>query len=387
MMANKEIRRLWSIIETIIAERDAYAIDRDRFAAQLSALQEGSDDTSILSPKGVAAAFTRAFPYFDHDQRVGLFRELIKPFADYMLANGAFARAAYEEAASTGISVFPLHYYSPIATRAEIEAHAGRTLSTALAAEKFDRAAQAAVLASLLSFASELNDVPVTAPEGGGFHWANGMFGPQDAFTYYALIRKFRPVRVLEVGSGYSSLIATLAAARNGSTRVTCIEPYPTDTHNCQLRAETSFRLIEKPVQQIGLELFSSLQENDILFIDSSHVAKPGSDVEFLFFEVLPRIAPGVLIHVHNIFLPRGYNHHYYIDQQRHWNENYLLGALLLENPRWQVEIANAFIGGFGQSAELDMLVEALAGGRSDIQAALAPCAGGGSLWLRRLPG
>jgi hypothetical protein len=140
-------------------------------------------------------------------------------------------------------------------------------------------------------------------------------------------------------------------------------------------------------VQQVALDLFTSLQPNDILFIDSSHVAKPGSDVEFLFFEVLPRIAPGVLVHVHDIFLPRGYTNHYYLEQNRHWNENYLLGALLLENPRWQVEIANAFVAGFGNNAALEAMVAALAGEDAAKRQALAGVAGGGSLWLRRLVG
>src|SRR5690606_16476150 len=118
----------------------------------------------------------------------------------------------------------------------------------------FDEAAQAARLHALLPHAAELHDVPFAAPKGGGFFWANGMFGPQDAFTYYALIREYRPARVLEVGSGFSTLIAARAAALNGATQVTCIEPYPTDTHNKHLRAEAGFRLIETPVQRVALE-------------------------------------------------------------------------------------------------------------------------------------
>lgn len=299
----------------------------------------------------------------------------------------ASSRAAYDIGAASGVTVVPLHYYSPIATRAEIEAQAGRTLSAPLAAEKFDEAAQTARLHALLPHAAELRDIPMAPPEGGGFYWANGMFSPQDAFTYYALIREHRPARVLEVGSGFSTLMAARAAALNGTTQVTCIEPYPTDTHNRHLRAEAGFRLIETPVQRVGLELFTSLAAGDILFIDGSHVAKPGSDVEFLFFDVLPRIVPGVLVHVHDIFLPRGYTNHYYLDQNRHWNENYLLGALLLENPRWQVEIANAFVTGFGGNAALDPMVTALAGGDATKRDALAGVAGGGSIWLRRLRG
>jgi predicted O-methyltransferase YrrM len=382
-----KIEHAWTIIRTIMAERDAYAADRDRLRSGMQALLGNGGEIPLLPAEGLAAAFARAFPHCNHEQRVALFEAMFGAFAEYIRANGVFARAAHDIGAAAGMHVAPLNYYSPIATRAEIEANAGHTLSAPLAAEKFDEAAQAARLHALLPHAAELHDVPMAPPEGGGFYWTNGMFGPQDAFTYYGLIREHRPARVLEVGSGFSTLMAARAAALNGTTQVTCIEPYPTDTHNSHLRAEAGFRLIETPVQQVALDLFTSLQPNDILFIDSSHVAKPGSDVEFLFFEVLPRIAPGVLVHVHDIFLPRGYTNHYYLEQNRHWNENYLLGALLLENPRWQVEIANAFVAGFGNNAALEAMVAALAGEDAAKRQALAGVAGGGSLWLRRLVG
>jgi predicted O-methyltransferase YrrM len=352
----------------------------------MQALQGGGEEAPVLPAEVLTAAFPRAFPNCNHDQRVELFEVMFGSFAKYILANGVFARAAHDIAAAAGVTVMPLHYYSPIATRAEIDAGAARTLSAPLAAEKFDGPAQAARLRSLLPYAAELHDVPLTQPEGDGFYWTNGMFGPQDAFTYYGLIREHRPARVLEVGSGFSTLIAARAAAMNGATQVTCIEPYPTDAHNSHLRAEDGFRLVEKPVQEVELDVFTSLTAGDILFIDSSHVAKPGSDVEFLVFEVLPRIAPGVFVHVHDIFLPRGYTNHFYIEQNRHWNENYLLGALLLENPRWQVYIANAFVADFGRSPALDSVVDALAGPHRSKRDALAEVAGGGSIWLRRLP-
>lgn len=383
----KETNRLWSIIGRIIVERDAHATGRERLSADLRARQGQRREIPILQAEVLAAAFARAFPHCNHDQRVEMFEVIFGAFAEYIRANGVFARAAYDIAAANGVTVMPLHYYSPIATRAEIDESAGRTLSIPLAAEKFDRPAQTTRLNALLPYAAELHDVPLDPPKDGGFYWTNGMFGPQDAFTYYSLIRQHRPVRVLEVGSGFSTFIAARAAAMNGATQVTCIEPYPTDAHNSHLRAEEGFRLIEKPVQQVELELFTSLAAGDILFIDSSHVVKPGSDVEFLVFEVLPRIPPGVLVHVHDIFLPRGYTNHYYIEQNRHWNENYLLGALLLENPRWQVEIANAFVADFGCNATLESIVDALAGPDRAKRDVLVQIAGGGSIWLRRLPG
>jgi predicted O-methyltransferase YrrM len=382
-----EIDQLWGIIRTISGERDAYAAERDSLVAQLHVLAGAGGKAPVLSAEGLAAAFLQGFPNCNHEQRIALFQTIFPAFAAYIQANGLFARHAYEIGEGSGVTVAPLHYYSPIATRAEIEANVDRTLSSPLAAEKFDAQSQAGRLRALLPHAAELYDVPVAMPEGGGFYWANGMFGAQDAFTYYGLIREQRPARVLEVGSGYSSLMAARAAARNGVTQVTCIEPYPTDTHNSHLRAEAGFRLIETPVQQVALETFTSLAAGDILFIDSSHVAKPNSDVEFLFFEVLPRIAPGVLVHVHDIFLPRGYTNYYYLDLNRHWNENYLLGALLLENPRWRVEIANAFVADFGHNAALNEIIVALAGGDAAKRDALAAVAGGGSIWLRRLHG
>jgi len=382
-----EVDRLWGIIRTIMAERDAYATERDRLAAQLQALEEGGAEVPVLPAAGLAAAFRRAFPHCAHEQRLALFETMLTGFAAYMRDNGRFAREAHALAEREGVTLALLDYYSPIARRAEIEAQGWRILSTPLAAEKFDAAAQAARLHALLPHMAELADIPMEAPEEGGFHWRNGMFGPQDAATYHALIRAERPARVLEVGSGYSTLIAARAAALNGTTEVTCIEPYPTAAHNRHLRAQAGFRLVEAPAQAAGLGLFTGLGAGDILFIDSSHVVKPGSDVEFLFLEVLPRLAPGVLVHVHDIFLPRGYPAHYYIEQMRHWNENPMLAALLLENPRWRVEIANAFVADFGRSPALDRVVEALAGGDAARRAALAPLAGGGSLWLRRLPG
>ena len=382
-----EIERLWTIINAIINERDAYATDRDRLHAEMQALRGGQADAPVLPAEGLAAAFSRAFPQCNHDQRVALFTVIFSAFADYIKANGVFARAAYDIGAAAEVSVMAMHYYSPIAKRAEIEAQATQLLSAPLASDKFDLTAQTARLQALLKHGADMHGIPLASPENGSYFWTNGMFGPQDAFTYHAMIREHRPARVLEVGSGFSTLIAARAAALNGSTQVTCIEPYPTDTHNTYLRTEAGFRLIEKPVQQVDLGLFTSLTTGDILFIDSSHVAKPGSDVEFLFFEVLPRIAPGVLVHVHDVFLPRGYTNHYYLDQNRHWNENYLLGALLLENPRWEVEIANAFVSDFGRNPALDGMVEVLAGGDAVKSAALSAIAGGGSIWLRRMPG
>ena len=102
-------------------------------------------------------------------------------------------------------------------------------------------------------------------------------------------------------------------------------------------------RLLKRPVQQVGLETFSALQAGDILFVDSSHVCKTGSDVNYLYLEVFPRLARGVRIHVHDIFLPDEYPQDWVLRQGRSWNEQYLLQALLMHSHAFRVIFGSSF--------------------------------------------
>lgn len=105
-----DTERLWEIIRTIIAERDAYAADRDRLAGDLAVLQMGRGAIPVLPAAPLAAAFTRIFPNCDHDQRIALFEGLLPAFAEYIHANGLFAKAAHDIGAAAGLTVMPLHY-------------------------------------------------------------------------------------------------------------------------------------------------------------------------------------------------------------------------------------------------------------------------------------
>ena len=130
-------------------------------------------------------------------------------------------------------------------------------------------------------------------------------FGPGyphfDARTLYYFLREHQPRTYLEVGSGLSTYYASLAAQRNGEDgspmQITCIEPYPFDA----LRSLPDFELIEGFVQDVAMDRFERLESGDVLFIDSSHALKIDSDVAFLFLEVLPRIKPGVFVHIHDV--------------------------------------------------------------------------------------
>jgi hypothetical protein len=130
-------------------------------------------------------------------------------------------------------------------------------------------------------------------------------------------------------------------------------------------------RLLELKVQDVQLAEFARLQAGDILFIDSSHVAKTGSDVLHLYFEVLPRLAPGVRIHVHDIFLPFDYPRRWVLDENRSWNEQYLLRALLMYSSRFKVD--------FGCAFALRCLTSELG---SALQLPVADLYSAGSIWL-----
>ena len=131
--------------------------------------------------------------------------------------------------------------------------------------------------------------------------------------------------------------------------------------------------LIEKKVQDIDLEFFSQLESGDILFIDSSHTVKIGGDVNYLFLEVLPRLKPGVIVHVHDIFLPFEYRRDWVLDEFRFWTEQYLLQAFLTFNSEFEVLMANSYLNHYHQQ-ELKAAFPGL------------PSWAGGSFWMRRKP-
>ncbi len=181
-------------------------------------------------------------------------------------------------------------------------------------------------------------------PEGAStqeFHYylGNAAFEAVDAEMLFGLIRLLKPRRMYEIGSGFSTLLAADALRRNGMDRCPCrfivIDPYR--SAELERKLPSGVEPWRVPVQEVLLSKFQSLGENDILFIDSSHVCKIGSDVEFLFLEVLPRIRPGVVVHLHDIFIPLEYPRQWVLDCRRFWNEQYLLQTFLSFNATFEV--------------------------------------------------
>ncbi len=243
-----------------------------------------------------------------------------------------------------GYHIRPIHYYEPLPdfgaiTPAQLERR------REFPAINFDWPGQLRLLAALAaSYRDELAEL-AAQPEPVGFPFDNEYFAGLDAAVYYALIRHLKPARVIEIGSGYSTRIAAKALARNrqaGNTgRLTCIEPYPQPRLT---EAKLDIELIATPVEQLDLEIFSTLAPNDILFIDSSHTVKFGSDVCYEFLEILPRLRPGVWVHVHDIFFPHDYPAEWLVEKRIAFTEQYLLEAFLAFNSAFIVVAANHWL-------------------------------------------
>ena len=271
-----------------------------------------------------------------------------------------------------GIHVTPVHFYQPIPNTQSLPEALWNRPSELVGIDMNDAVQLDLLQNHFPKFRGEYDQFPAEPPGAPiRFHLNNGLFDGTDALVAYCMIRHFQPRLIIEVGSGFSSLVATEAIARNGKSELIRIEPFPQDF----LRKGVSglHSLIEKKVEDIELEFFSQLQSGDILFIDSSHTVRIGGDVNYLFLEVLPRLKPGVIVHVHDIFFPFDYRRDWVMDELRFWAEQYLLQAFLTFNSEFEVLMANSYLG--------HRYME-------DLKATFAnsPWWGGGSFWMRREP-
>ncbi|MCC6447740.1 MAG: class I SAM-dependent methyltransferase [Chitinophagaceae bacterium] len=201
----------------------------------------------------------------------------------------------------------------------------------------------------------------------------NNFFGRGDALSLFLIFMQYSPKRVVEIGSGYSSaaMMDYNELFFNSSIYLDFIEPYPERLKSLLTKDSANITIHQQFVQDIPLQFFDKLEANDILFIDSSHVSKIGSDVNYLFFEVLPRLKKGVLVHIHDISYPFEYSKDW-VDYGIYWNEAYLLRAFLSFNNTFQIILWNDFLRK-RKSAE----IKAIHSNYENI--------GGGSIWLKKL--
>lgn len=239
----------------------------------------------------------------------------------------------------------------------------------------FNSEAQLTLLHSF-EYKVELDALTNVKSDRGGYFFSNGSFESGDAECYYSLIRKFKPKKIIEVGSGYSTLMAVEAIKLNrmegeaNMCTITCIEPY-----EMQWLSDIEVELLTQKVEDADLGLFEKLEAGDILFIDSSHIIRPEGDVLFEIFEILPRLNPGVLIHFHDIFTPLNYPEKWLKEEFRMWNEQYLLEAFLSYNAKFEVVLVLSYLTIYHKREVCDAFpVYAKDAGKTL-----------GSFWIRRL--
>jgi len=245
---------------------------------------------------------------------------------------------------SLGFHVTRNHYYEPIPDT--------RTLRDELWQRRSDLVGvdmrEAGQLELLSMFASRYKDeydrFPLTKDQTSKpyeYFVDNGVFAAVDGEVLYCMIRHFRPRRIFEIGSGYSTRLSAQAVLRNRTEdesyecELVAIEPYPREVLKAGFPGLTRLQICR--AQDVPVQEFMKLEANDILFIDSSHVLSIGSDVQYEFLEIIPRLQPGVLVHLHDIFFPLEYPRWRVLGFYRFWTEQYLLQAFLAFNSSFEV--------------------------------------------------
>ncbi len=248
-----------------------------------------------------------------------------------------------------GFLPLPIHFYSPVPDLDDLDRRQVWDRKSDLAGIDFHPDEQVRLLRELgEKFGGEC-DWPAS-PTGRplDFYTENNSFSFGCAASLHSIIRRYKPGRIIEIGSGNSSLIISSALSRNQAEGIPgeyiIIDPYPAPITGKGLPGLT--RVIKERVELAGMRHFQELRENDILFIDSGHTVRTGGDVNFLFLEVLPRLALGVIVHAHDIGLPYEYPKAYFTNPsfRMFWTEAYLLQAFLSFNSQFEILLAMAYL-------------------------------------------
>ncbi len=268
-----------------------------------------------------------------------------------------------------GLTLVPCNFYSTIPSLSEIENsfedNSSQNLPVYL--RKFEDEKILPYLESISTYAAEFSPKLEESEAGPtSFFWNNSQFSNSDAMAYYSVVRHRKPHRIVEIGSGFSTLIALEAIRRNGFGEIVCIEPYPRDflTKLPRVRVDT------RKIQSIPVDGFLEIMSGaELLFVDSTHTVKMGSDCLYIYLNLLPAIQNKILLHAHDIFLPFGMPGEWARKHHIYWTEQYLLYAYLLDNPYATIKFSSAYLEHFHR-AKLEKFMEGKY--RS----------GGGSIWI-----
>jgi predicted O-methyltransferase YrrM len=270
----------------------------------------------------------------------------------------------------------PGHFYSPIPSRPDVVADAGRIFDASARSLPAIRLDEDAIRQRFLEVSQILADWSFPEDPAPPLRYFTGegnfAYGIGDGMMLHGMLRLLRPKRLIEVGSGFSSCVTLDTNERflDGSVDLTFVEPYPELLLRLTAESPDSIHLLESRLQDVPTSLFESLGAGDVLFVDSTHVAKVGSDVVDLFHRVLPSLASGVVVHIHDVFWPFEYPQEWVLEG-RAWNELYLLRAFLEFNDEFEILLFNDWMARFERpliESHLPRMLENT----------------GGALWLRR---
>jgi predicted O-methyltransferase YrrM len=277
-----------------------------------------------------------------------------------------------------GFDLVKRHFYSPVPDFAGLD-DAYWERESELTGLDFDLDAQLGFIErDLAPHIAEFQPPRDPQPEP-GFYLDNGTYGPVDADLLYGIVRHNKPKRVIEIGSGFSSLVIGEALEKNRAEgaegRYEIIDPYPASA-SYEMGGEEALRRVSdlrvESILDVPAAEFDAMEAGDVLFVDATHTVKVGSDVNRMILDVVPRLAPGVTVHFHDVFLPREYPRDWVEGSEWYWAEQYLLQAFLA----------------FNDSFEILAAANALSRDRPEKLKELIPSSGSGdpplAMWIRR---
>ncbi len=276
-------------------------------------------------------------------------------FVEYLLSGRSIAsvlevfKDSEEFKSQEKLFVPPGHYYPPVVNTQEADWHLKKhEVEPVLPSLRGINLHPDEIVAEWRSLLPFLTTSPFPDKKGPHLRYAfdNPAYAWGDGSVLHAMLRKYRPKRLIEIGSGWSSacVFDTVENYLGGACELTFIEPYPQLLRELVGAELRKVKIYETAVQKVELEIFDALEAGDFLFIDSTHVVRTGSDVCFELFDILPRLARGVIVHIHDIFWPFEYPRQWVIDENRSWNEIYAVRAFLTDNPSWKILMFNDYL-------------------------------------------
>lgn len=269
----------------------------------------------------------------------------------------------------------PGHFYSPIPLLSEVERDAQHVLAASSTTIGIDLRGEEQLELFQTLAALIRSDWPFPDERTDGFRYHSGRgnfaYGIGDGMMLHGMLRHLRPRRLIEVGSGFSSALTIDTNERflDGAMEITFIEPHP-ELLQSLVGDGSGARILAQPVQQVHDDVFATLESGDVLFLDTTHVSRYGSDVNDLFTRVIPSVAPGVVIHLHDVFWPFEYPVDW-LREGRAWTEQYVLRSFLQFNEEFEILLFNSWL----HTHHLDVIQAQLPSMLENI---------GGSIWLRR---